>query len=59
MVRHVVMHGPGHDLQQVAVERRRQAGPVGSAGAGGMEVVEINAGPEDLNEFLKGVTSFR
>ena len=59
MVRHVVMHGPGHDLQQVAVERRRQTGPVGSAGAGGMKVVEINARPEDLNEFLKGVTSFR
>src|SRR5579871_2248756 len=59
MVRHVVMHGPGHDLQKGPIERRWQTSSVRRPGACWMQMIEINSGSEDLNEFRVGVTSLR
>jgi hypothetical protein len=59
MVSHVVMDGPWHYLEKSAVERRRQTGSVRRAGTGRMEVIHVNARPQDLDELCKRVTSFR
>jgi hypothetical protein len=51
-VRHVVVDGPRHYLETRAIERGRQAISIGGAGAGGMEVIHVNASPNDLLKLL-------
>src|SRR6516225_7602798 len=58
-VSHVVINGPRHYLEKSAIERRRNASPVGGTSTGRMEVVHVNSSPDDLNKLLKRVTSFR
>jgi len=52
------MDRPRHDLKKTPVERRREAFPVGGAGAGRMHVVRIDAGPHDGFKLRKSVSSF-
>jgi hypothetical protein len=59
MIRHIVMDGPGHDLEQSAIERRRQTGSVRRSGAGWMEVIHVYTCPKDLHKFCKRMTAFR
>jgi len=55
MVRHVVIDGPGHDLQTTAVERKRNAVCVRHPGTCRMQVIHIYASPNDLNKLFKRV----
>src|ERR1700681_758533 len=58
VVRHVLVDWPRHDLQKIAVERRRDTLAIGSASAGRMYLVHIDASAHDGFEFFKSVASF-
>src|SRR5579883_87588 len=58
MIGHVAEGRPGHDLQQIAVERRRQTIAIGSPSASRVNVIEIGAMLHDLYKFRKRVTAF-
>src|ERR1700736_2277521 len=59
MFSHIVVDGPGHYLESSAVERRRQTSSVGGTGTGWMEVIQVDACPDDLNKLFKCATPFR
>jgi hypothetical protein len=63
MVRHVLEVGPGHDLQETAIDRRRNTRRCVRVGrrlcAGQMDPIEICPMPQDLLELLERVPTFR
>jgi len=58
MVGHVVIDGPWHYLEKIAIERRWQTSSVRGTGTGWMEVIHVDACPYDLNKIVKCLTPF-
>ena len=54
----IFQSGPGHDLKQVAIERRGDAACVRRTCTGRMEMVGIDAGANDLNEMIEGIAAY-
>jgi len=62
MVRHVLKVWPGHDLEETSVDRRWNAvwrsRNRKRCCTGRMKIIQVNACPQDLLEFLKRVAAF-
>ena len=58
MIGQIGVARPRHDLEQIAVEGRRDAISVGGPGAGGMDVIGVHAGPHDAQEGRIAVSAF-
>jgi len=59
MLSHVVVDRPWHYLEKFAIKGRWKAVCGYSGGTGWMDVIHVNACPDDLNKLSKGVASFR
>src|SRR5271156_1420190 len=62
MVGHILHVWPGHDLQKISVDGRRNAvlwrGSRQSRCTGWMDVVQVVAGPQDFLELSEGTAPF-
>ena len=58
-IRHVLKIGPRHNLEQIAVERKKETVGGYGGGACGMDMIQVFAGPYDLNEIRQRVAALR
>ena len=59
MIGHVLEGMPGHDLEKIAVEWRREAVSSDSRGTRRMQVIQIDARFQDLEKLGEGPSPFR